>query len=183
MTIVLRLTMAALVATLAMPAAALVYTGTRTVGVNTATISITTDGSFGVLTEANITDFFVTLTSPSRTTSVAYADQAPQLSGGGLSASDRHLTFDFASDGFFAMLFFGRGAYCLDGAASAVTCLGQAPSETVLFFGPGGNVTAPRTGTAIIASTAPEPASWALLITGFGLVGAAMRRSGLLQPR
>ncbi len=169
--------MAGVIAAMAVPAAATIYTGVRTVGANTATMSITTDGTLGVLADTNITDFFVTLTSPARTTSVAYADQAPQLSGSGLVAAGRHLTFDFAADSIFLMLFSGRGAYCLDGALSAVTCLGVAPSETVLFFGPGGNVTEGRSGVAIIASAnVPEPASWAMLVAGFGLVGSVMRR-------
>jgi hypothetical protein len=39
------------------------------------------------------------------------------------------------------------------------------------------NVAATYTGTATFARTAvPEPASWALLIGGFGLIGATMRR-------
>jgi hypothetical protein len=32
------------------------------------------------------------------------------------------------------------------------------------------------------AGRVPEPASWAMLIAGFGLVGAAMRRRGEASP-
>jgi hypothetical protein len=43
-------------------------------------------------------------------------------------------------------------------------------SHPAIYVGAGGSVTASP------ASAAPEPASWALMLTGFGLVGHAMRR-------
>jgi hypothetical protein len=36
--------------------------------------------------------------------------------------------------------------------------------------------------TSLSAAAVPEPASWALMISGFGLVGGAMRRTRAMKP-
>lgn len=38
------------------------------------------------------------------------------------------------------------------------------------------------TNVSVIGTAVPEPASWAMMIAGFGLVGAAMRRRRVLTP-
>ena len=56
-------------------------------------------------------------------------------------------------------------------------------SSQDLEMGFNATVAADRPVTLTIADTVPEPATWALLIIGFGLTGAAMRRQTQLPRR
>ncbi len=49
----------------------------------------------------------------------------------------------------------------------------ESDNHTVGFW------TTPITGTVIETSAVPEPATWAMMILGFGMVGAASRRRGI----
>lgn len=56
------------------------------------------------------------------------------------------------------------------------------PTPTILYFGVMDGQFSDNGGRFDISvSGVPEPASWALLISGFGLVGATMRRRRLVQ--
>ena len=56
--------------------------------------------------------------------------------------------------------------------------LGSLPVGTPELLGPDVSAFSISVGTASV----PEPASWALLIGGFGLTGAALRRRGIMAP-
>lgn len=80
--------------------------------------------------------------------------------GFGFSAIDR-VAFDISggsNQGFFTI---NNGFYRVNQISGAGTFVGNLGVEGV---------------TGITAGAVPEPASWALMIGGFGLVGAAMRR-------
>lgn len=58
-----------------------------------------------------------------------------------------------------------------------------AVSPTQLHFGVGDGIFADNGGAFRVTITAvPEPASWAMMIAGFGLAGAAMRRKRTAAP-
>ena len=66
-------------------------------------------------------------------------------------------------------------------ASVADTCFQGASAIPESFNSVSAQVEA-RIGSQIIASvagTVPEPASWALMVSGFGLVGASLRRRAL----
>ena len=76
--------------------------------------------------------------------------------------------FDNQDGGFFVNLSTSVQYFAVATSYSA----GSVGAYTLSFYGP---------GDVILTSTAgavPEPASWAMMITGFGLVGAAARRRG-----
>lgn len=170
----------------ASPASATVYVGTQMAGPNgSGTISVTTDGTVGALSAANILGFSIT----SVINGIAYASTSggpgsnTTAFGNGLSATATQLIFDFTSDGFFGIADFvpGNTGFCVDGAAAAFACSGDAPS--LGFFATVAPnvydvVSERRTGIQAIAAVVPEPGTWFLLATGFGIVGGALRRRG-----
>ncbi len=169
----------------AVPAQAITYTGTRVVESQTAQLSITTDNTLGVLSAANILDWTVilsfvnvpfTLFGP-----LSGGNSVALIEGNGLTATATDLIFNFDSNGLFLIgetpNLFGK-AYCVDGAQSSPGCIGSAGSEVITRAG---ITLVTLDGSAVLASATPggavpEPATWALLVAGFGLTGAAIRR-------
>lgn len=68
------------------------------------------------------------------------------------------------------------GLFFTAGAANALTTVFGAPDLTGAQFGLA--ATSP-----VLAAAVPEPASWALLIVGFGLVGVTARRRAAITAR
>mgnify|MGYP001794655335 CR=1 FL=1 len=60
--------------------------------------------------------------------------------------------------------------YCTTFGALPVLATGSA-GQAVIIGGSGGSITAPPPGAV------PEPATWAMMLLGFGMIGTAMRRS------
>ena len=175
----------------AAPAEAITYIGNRTIQDGSVQISITTDGTLGVLTAANLTDWKIGVTVPPNSDNLfgplGVTNSSVQLLGpGGLTATATQLLFDFDGASRFSFSkdnqppFTGIG-YCLGGNAANAKCINTRGVEAIangfLNFR---EIT--LDGIGIIASTGgglsgvPEPASWALMLAGFGLTGAAMRR-------
>ena len=184
----------ALLSTLAfaVPAEAITYIGNRTIQDGNVQISITTDGTLGALTAANLTDWTFSITVPPNSGGNLFgplgaANSSVQLLGsGGLTATATQLLFDF--DGRSRLTFaadnqppFTAIGYCLGGRAANARCVNTRGVEAIA----NGLLNFRETtfdGIGIIASTGgglagvPEPSSWALMLAGFGLAGAAMRR-------
>lgn len=186
---------AALLALTAGSAQATTYLSTRAVGDATATLSITTDDTIGVIKKANIVDWEITLTRGSRTTTLfGPGDNGSivDIAGNSLVASATQLSFDFSGPDNSYVLFMNndgsdistfRSLWTIQTSGSFTSF--RDPKEVIRFaFLPDGNpviTEAAQTGRVVIASVAagpvPEPATWAMMIAGFGLAGAATRRA------
>ena len=170
----------------AVPASAITYVGNRTVGASNVSLSITTDGTLGVLSQANIIDWTVTVSDALNSgTFIPGPGNRFTLLGSAVSASATELGFDFGSAN--GVMVFGNtenGApgkyYCIDavGGKCGIAFLGgeyaDPFSDSTNFYSKAGG------GRIVLANVAdtgvPEPSSWALLIAGFGLTGAVARR-------
>lgn len=171
---------AAMLASVAAEAAT--YTVGLTVGPGSVTGTIDTDGTLGVLSIANITDWDLLLNDGATTFLLdGISNSAALVFGTAFTATATGLFFDFSgtsgSDAvIFQNPFIGAGInyFCLNDALGG--CSGN-PSAIGLRVS---NVAIgdPRQGVTLIATAGavPEPASWALMIAGFGLTGATMRR-------
>jgi hypothetical protein len=161
-------------------AQAATYVGTRVIGELTVSLNLVTDGTIGALSSANIVDFDVTLTH-----GIFGASSFSRSGGGillynfGLSATPTAITFNTDLPNVFLLrtpdymafyCIYGTSGACLDGqrnelAFHPVAGLQQLPVASGLV-----------TLATVQSGTIPEPDSWALLIAGFGVVGAAARR-------
>lgn len=177
---------AALAALLASTAAtAVTYTSTRTVGAGTVDISITTDDTLGVLSDVNILDYVITLDAGVNSFTLDFgANSDFDISGAGFTATATDLLFDFDAPGYVLFQNPGPGSggpfYCLQGVSACFDFDGPGegfdPVAAVI-----GQVEVTRySGVQVIASVGdavvPEPASWVLMIAGFGMIGGALRR-------
>ncbi|WP_310497922.1 PEPxxWA-CTERM sorting domain-containing protein [Sandarakinorhabdus sp.] len=168
----------------AMPADAAIYRGIRTYGgcCTTGALEVTTDGTLGVLGAANILKFKLTFSGLDERDianygwhpSIESSEYEPVvLNGTSLSATGSKLLFDFDSgEGFFGVqspsyLFTSANCNCFQ---SSVEYYRLDPEFSNWIS---------RSGVEVLGIV-PEPASWALLITGFGFTGTAMRRHRVL---
>lgn len=172
-------------------ATATTYVGTRTVGNMTAELSITTDDTIGVIKTANIVDWTLKISGYSRTATLegyfGSENSKVDILGTSLTATATELLFDFSGSAKAHLLFqltdgsdisTFRSLYCVQ----TWDCYDQNHGEEIIGIGFLDQVhdIAARTGVQSIASTGtaavPEPAAWAMMISGFGIAGASLRR-------
>jgi hypothetical protein len=192
----LRAGMAAVVLGMATVSAhATTYLGTRTVGSATVNISITTDGSLGwipFVPGSPGNSYTLTMTAPGVSRTFGVNHGAFRNSNINFFATATQLSFDFSSAGFF--YFDSGGPEFYYGFVGNISPFGgPSNSEQVRIYDPAfgpPEFSVARSGLLVIASTAalgavPEPASWALMLGGFGLTGGALRgsrRRGFVKP-
>lgn len=182
--------LAALLAT-ASAANATTYLGTRSVGDATAQFSITTDDTIGVIGKSNITDWTFTLTRGAVTKTFAGPDDGMLLDvkGSALTATATDLKFDFGAALNSYVFFQDNNSSDIDNfrATWLVQTSGawtsfEAREEVInMDYNYNNFAIQARSGVVTLASVAgtapvPEPAVWAMMIAGFGVAGAAMRR-------
>jgi hypothetical protein len=162
-------------------ATAITYVGNLTVGHTTASFTVTTDGTIGILSQANFLSTSGTVTSAFG--SNAYANgNFINVAGAGISATATQLLFDTNETGFLVLADLGSVFSGICYAGGAQSCAGNfvGPQIFATYNYPSDFQEASiANGVYLVASApgaVPEPASWALLIAGFGLTGAAMRR-------
>lgn len=168
-------------------ASAITYTGsftaTATNGAASLVVdySIGTDGTLGTLGLANFTDF--TLSENVDGTIYTGSGGINTVAGTGATATATALSFDFSQNGGLLVFVANPGAaICFSGLNAG--CLGApAPSAFLIDFSHAVvGYTLRSTGVEVLATaapTVPEPAAWALMVAGFGLVGTAVRRKAL----
>ncbi len=173
----------AALASIAVSAEATTYVGVRTAGSASATLSITTDGATGVLTGSDITAWNILLHDGSTSFTLTEGNSQFLLVGSSLTATATALSFDFSAGGTNLALFQNPAVgssihfYC----ASTGFCGGNGslPAESINPYDSFSPIYEGREGDLVIATAAggvPEPATWALMIGGFGLAGASLRR-------
>lgn len=173
-------------------AQAATYVGTRNAGAATATLSVTTDDTLGVLRAANILDWTIRLTLGANTSTLFGPDSgdtsAVQVRGTQLTATATNLLFNFSGPLNSYLLFQSnvgdRSLYCVQ----TTNCFDQNQGEEIINLGPTFTVFDRdlETGVQVLASVTPavpEPASWAMMMLGFGCMGYAMRRTNRVSTR
>lgn len=161
--------------------AAITYTGANTVGSSGSyTLSVTTDGTIGTIGTGNITSFNITINDSHGSITLTPLNAGAEI-GGGLSATATDLLFDFSGSGFALFQHPAPGS-SEDFLCFAASLCGNFTNATNLLVGtdfPSGVSTSPMRGNLVIASvngSVPEPATWAMMLVGFGGIGFAMRR-------
>lgn len=163
----------------AVPAAAITYNvnvGDSTLG---AVGFIKTDGTIGTIGTANIVDWQFALADNGVNFTLNGAANSQRLvQGATLTATASGLFFDFSGTGLalFQNPSIGSGQNFICFVGNGVCGgAGNRISITTSTFGDG---IAQRglQQIGVASGAVPEPASWAMLIAGFGLVGAVSRR-------
>lgn len=162
------------------PAVAAVYAVSQSGSGVSATGSITTDGTLGTLAQANITDWVFNLNDGSSTFTLNGASNSQLLYSGGLSATATGLFFDFSGTGIalFQNPATGSGInfICFTGSP---LCGGGTNRTSISVSNFGGGIAqqgVQQIGRLENGGAVPEPATWAMMISGFGIAGFAMRR-------
>jgi hypothetical protein len=174
----IRLLAAAVTAIFAAGAAdALTYRGSLHAGATTASYTIVTDDTLGVLTAANLLSVTATITSASHTGSFTNPDDL-RADGAPLVASASQIKFDPSVEGGFVAGGYSGSAYqliCLTGLYTR--CFDEPFGSIFLAADLYHNDYAYTNPVApYVVARIPEPAAWSLLIAGFGLSGLAVRR-------
>ena len=168
-------------------AEAATYIANRTIGNGSANISITTDGTIGTLGTANILDWTIVLTQGADSFTLkgpaSGANSVVLVQGSALSATNTGLAFDFsgAQNSLFIIQAPSLGSAQTFWCVEVSGCAGGASTEDLLA-GPnfGDRTYQSYSGVQVIASLSsavPEPATWAMMIIGFGAVGSMVRTS------
>lgn len=185
----------ALVASSAVPATATIrYLGTRAVGAGTVDLSIDTDGRIGALVASDIVDWTVTLRDPTSAFPVRSLTSGGAggsirssvvIGGPSLTATPTALSFDYGAGSFeFDANYTVRPFYQLVSSLCSTGAFGNAGGCEQ--FDTGSDYASqhiqytlhPGSGRIVIATAAAvaEPATWSLMIIGFGLAGWTIRR-------
>jgi hypothetical protein len=177
--------------------AAITYTVDQVIGDGSVTGTITTDGATGLLSASDITAWNLLLTGKGGATFTLVNGPSgvlvgnisqpfnPTAGNNDLTADTQHIYFNYSGTdggylGFQTNPFYGGNNYwCNASQGQGFDCAVGKSVVPVLYSDPSSQYQ-PASGEQIIASvasSAPEPASWAMMLAGFGALGAALRRA------
>lgn len=154
--------------------------------------TITTNGTLGTLHNGDIIDWNIQLLDnvrPADNFTLTPANSAIWFfTDLGLTATATGLSFDFsdAGAGFLIQgdithgLSSGFNYFCYQATSGAC-----AQGETIVpdYYGVDGTLVTGLTGPLPLNGAVPEPATWAMMLAGFAVVGYAMRRKPLQSVR
>ncbi|WP_225883520.1 PEPxxWA-CTERM sorting domain-containing protein [Sphingomonas aliaeris] len=162
----------------ATPALATVYVVNRTIGGASVIGTITTDSTIGVIREGNITDFSLTFDGSAGPLTANKATGTTIVVGSALVASATEMTFDYSSSENGLILGMNDFSAFLCSVSVDISCTGGDKGVTQIIYNNAAFIQ-PLTGVQAFATVAtaavPEPATWGMMIAGFGVMGAALR--------
>ncbi len=149
----------------------------RTIGGASVTGTITADNTIGVIQQRNITDFSLTFDGSAGSLTVNKATGTTIVVGSALVASATEMTFDYSSpaNGFIL----GMNDFTAFLWSVSVDIVHWRDKGVTKIVYNGAAFVQPLTGVQAFAAVAtadvPKPATWGMMIAGFGVMGAALR--------
>jgi hypothetical protein len=169
-------------------AADITYNVNRTVGAGSVTGDIITDGTLGVLGQANIVNETLLINDGTSTFTIQGSNSQDALLGADLSATATQLSFNFSGSDTGVLLFqsptigSNQDFVCFQ---TGPDCGGTGAGDLLLVANGSAGQFAAEAGTQVIGtagtSSVPEPATLALLGAGIGLLG--FRKATKKRPR
>lgn len=143
--------------------------------------TVVTDGTIGTLSGSNFLSWTFNVQGNGATDVLTNANSNVFLSGSSTSATASNILFDFGNTSPSYLLFqknFSSGTSYICAASTAfpsTPCFQGASLVPQGYTDPSAQYSTPS-GIQSVATAVPEPAAWAMMISGFGLMGAALRR-------
>jgi hypothetical protein len=145
--------------------------------------TVVTDGTTGVLSASNFLTWTLNVQGDGATDVLTNLNSGVYINGTSTTATATNILFDFANTLPSYLLFqknFSSGNSYVCAASTpfpSTPCYQGASLVPQSYTSPSSQYSLPE-GNVIVASVAgvPEPAAWALMIGGFGLIGSASRR-------
>ena len=143
--------------------------------------TVVTDGTTGVLGTANFLNWTLNVQGDGASDVLTKANSNVFVVGASTSATATSILFDFDNASPSYLLFqkaFSSGTSYICAASTpypTTPCYQGASVVPQSYNDPSSQYSTPS-GNLVIAAAVPEPASWALMLGGFGLMGGALRR-------
>jgi hypothetical protein len=156
-----------------------VYTVNQTIGPGSVTGAITTNGTIGTLSAADIVGWNLTLNDGTNIADLILSNSAVVVGGDDLSATASNLSFNFSGTGFnYDFYFYGTSAGAVGELCYTAWSNCWGPTGVGLYDVGGDNLSVyiGETGNLVIATATPEPGTGGLMMLGIGLALGMRKR-------